>query len=136
MRIPRRVLLAVCVMAACTYAYWKFAIPVHRVEIRSELIMLGDLDGDRKWTSEDLKQLDAFLSDPFRTSDEIVRQIDMNQNGLIDLEDLSILRALVSSAGDPYVAEEKARAAGAVFPRPRELYRYVSVTEYHRSEER
>ena len=131
MKIRRGLLGAACVLAALGYAYWKLAIPVHRVEIRSELIMLGDLDGDRKWTSEDLKRLDAFLSDPFRTSDEIVRQIDMNQNGLIDLEDLSILRALVSSAGDPYVAEEEARAAGAVFPRPRELYRYVSVAEYH-----
>ena len=131
MKIRRGLLVAACVLAALGYAYWKLAIPVHRVEIRSELIMLGDLDGDRKWTSEDLIRLDAFLSDPFRTSDEIVRQIDMNQNGLIDLEDLSILRALVSSAGDPYAAEEKARSAGAVFPRPRELYRYVSAAEYH-----
>jgi hypothetical protein len=130
MRIPRRVLLAVCVMAACTYAYWKFAIPVHRVEIRSELIMLGDLDGDRRWTSGDVNSLEMFLSEPFATPDEVVRRIDMNQNGLIDEEDLGILRALASCAGDPYAAEEKARARGSAFPRPRELYRYFSVSEY------
>ncbi len=41
-----RLLLALCVVGAIGYTYWKFAIPIHHVEVRSELIMLGDLDGD------------------------------------------------------------------------------------------
>jgi hypothetical protein len=130
MRIRRRTLAAVAILAGCGYAYWKFAIPVHRVELRSELIMLGDLDGDRRWTSGDLQRLESFLREPFTSPDELVRRIDINQNGLIEEEDLHILRALVVSGGDPYAAEEKARAGGLVFPRPRELYRYVALAEY------
>jgi hypothetical protein len=125
-----RLVLALCVVGAIGYSYWKFAIPIHRIEIRSELIMLGDLDGDRRWTASDLTALDLILKDPFAAPDGIARRIDMNQNGLIDEEDLSILRALAASAGDPYAAEETARSKGTPFPRPRELYRYVSVAEY------
>jgi len=123
-------ILIVCILGGAGYAYWKFAIPVHRVEIHSELIMLGDLDGDRKWTTADLAALNAFLDDPFAASSEVAARIDLNQNGLIDDEDLAILRALVASAGDPYLAEEKSRAKGVPFPRPRELYRYVQVDQY------
>jgi hypothetical protein len=94
--------------------------------------MLGDLDGDRRWTDADLTALDLFLEDPFAASDGVAWRIDMNQNGFIDDEDLGILRALVASAGDPYAAEDKARSNGAPFPRPRELYRYLSVAEYVR----
>jgi hypothetical protein len=126
----KRLLLAACALAAIGYTYWKLAIPVHRVEIRSELIMLGDLDGDRRWTSGDLRVLDAFLNNPFAAPDTVASRIDLNQNGLIDEEDLGILRALVASAGDPYAAEDAARAKGEPFPRPRELYRYVSLAEY------
>ena len=36
----------------------------------------------------------------------------------------------MSSSGDPYGAEDSARAKGEPFPRPRELYRYVSLAEY------
>jgi len=35
-----RWLLVVCVLAILGWAYWKFAIPTHRVETHSELIML------------------------------------------------------------------------------------------------
>lgn len=125
-----RLLLALCVVGAIGYTYWKFAIPIHRLEIRSELVMLGDLDGDRRWTASDLTALDVILKDPFAAPDGVGRRIDMNQNGLIDEEDLSILRALAASAGDPYAAEDTARSKGRPFPRPRELYRYVSVAEY------
>ncbi|MCM3878173.1 MAG: hypothetical protein NEA02_17380 [Thermoanaerobaculia bacterium] len=125
-----RLLLALCVVGAISYAYWKLAIPIHRVEIRSELVMLGDLDGDHRWTASDLTTLHPILKDPFSAPDDVARRIDLNQNGLIDEEDLGILRALVSSAGDPYAAEDKARSEGTPFPRPRELYRYVPVAEY------
>jgi hypothetical protein len=93
--------------------------------------MLGDLDGDHRWTAADLKILDAFLKDPFAFSDSVALQIDMNQNGLIDEEDIRLLRALVASGSNPYAAEEIARAKSEPLPRPRELYRYVTLSEYH-----
>jgi hypothetical protein len=127
----KRLCLAVCVLVVAGLAYWKFAIPTHRVVIHSELIMLGDLDGDNRWTAGDLKILDAFLKDPFASSDGVARQIDMNQNGLIDEEDLRLLHALVVAEGDPYAAEETARVKGDPFPRPREFYRYLTLAEYH-----
>jgi hypothetical protein len=122
--------LIACILAAIGYAYWKLVIPTHRVEVRSELIMLGDLDDDNRWTDNDLKILDAFLLDPFSMTDSVTCRIDMNQNGLIDQEDLDILRSLVSAKGDPYAAEDAALAAGKAFPRPRECYRYVPLMEY------
>jgi hypothetical protein len=130
MRLWRRLLLALALLAALGYAYWKFAIPTHRVDLRSELVMLGDLDADNRWTPTDLTTLDAVIEDPFGPLRNIAWHIDMNQNGMIDEEDLGILRALVAAAGDPYAAEENARSAGQPFPRPRELYRYVPVAEY------
>lgn len=123
-------LLALCAVAALGYTYWKYAIPIHHTEVRSELLMLGDLDGDRRWTTSDLSVLDAVLLDPFAAPDAVVWLMDLNQNGLIDEEDVGLLRALIASAGDPYAAEDNARSNGAPFPRPRELYRYVSVAEY------
>jgi hypothetical protein len=123
MKTWKRLFLAVCVLAILVFFYWKFAIPTHRVETHSELIMLGDLDGDHHWTANDLKILDAFLKEPFAFPDSFARQIDMNQNGLIDEEDIRLLRALVASGGDPYAAEDNARAKGEPFPRPREFYR-------------
>ena len=130
MKTLKRLLLAFCLFGVLGYAYWKFAIPTHRIGIRSELVMLGDLDGDNRWTAADLAKLDDVLKDPFVASNSIVWRFDMNQNGMIDEEDLRILRALVDSSGDPYAAEEKARFKGENFPRPRELYRYVSVAEF------
>lgn len=117
-------------MALVGAAYWKFAIPVHRVEMRSELIMEGDLDGDRKWAAGDLQMLEGIAADPFAVPAETAAGLDMNQNGLLDGEDLEILRQLVASGGDPYAAEAAARAAGRAFPRPRELYRYRATGAY------
>jgi len=112
--------LITCILAAIGFAYWKLVIPTHRVEVRSELIMLGDLDDDNRWTDNDLKTLDAFLHNPFSMPDSITCRIDMNQNGLIDEEDLEILRSLVSAKGDPYAAQDAAVSTGKPFPRPRE----------------
>ena len=97
MKTWHRLLLALCLFGALGYAYWKFAIPTHRVDVRSELVMLGDLDGDNRWTATDLATLEGVLQKPFDTPSSIVWRIDMNQNGMIDDEDLRILRALVAS---------------------------------------
>lgn len=123
-------LFAALILCALGLAYWKFAIPVHRVDIRSELVMLGDLDGDHRWTAADLGKLADFLEDPFAAPDSVALGLDLNNNGLIDSDDLAILRALVAANGNAYTAEEKARAHGSVFPRPRELYRYIPSGEY------
>jgi hypothetical protein len=117
-------------LAAAGLTYWKFAIPTHRVVVRSELIMLGDLDGDHRWSSGDLVALDTLLAAPFRGDDAVAWRLDLNRNGLLDEEDLGILRALVAAGGDPYTAEKAAHDRGAAFPRPRELYRYVPAAEY------
>ena len=130
MKTWKRLLLAVCVLGVLAIAYWKLVIPTHRVETRSEIIMLGDLDGDHRWDAGDLALLDRFLNDPFAWPDDLALRLDMNQNGLVDEEDIRILRALVASGSDPYAAEERARIKGESFPRPRELYRYVSLAEY------
>jgi hypothetical protein len=126
----KRLVLIVCILGAIGYAYWKLVIPTHRVEVSSELVMLGDLDDDHRWTKNDLTILDTFLQDPFSMPDSLTFHIDMNQNGLIDEEDLDILRSLVSAKGDPYAAEDAALAAGKPFPRPRECYRYIPLMEY------
>lgn len=125
-----RIVMAVLLVAAVGYAYWKYLIPVHRIENKSELIMLGDLNGDNLWTKADLGVLDDIRKDPFAVSDAVVSRIDMNQNGLIDEEDIVLLQSLVASDGDPYSAGERARSRGESFPRPREFYRYISIAEY------
>lgn len=112
------------------YVYWKFAIPTHRIAVQSELIMLGDLDGDHRWTVGDIDCLNRFVRAPWSIPDESAWKLDLNQNGLIDPEDLSLLHALVAADGDPYVSEETARSQKEKFPRPREFYRYVSLVEY------
>lgn len=130
MKTGNRLLIVLFLIGALGYSYWKFAIPTHRIGISSELVMLGDLDGDNRWTPADLATLENIAQNPFEVPNSIVRSIDMNQNGMIDEEDLRIQRSLIASAGDPYVAEEEARVRNERFPRPRELYRYVSVSEH------
>lgn len=130
MKTGNRLLIVLLLIGTLGYCYWKLAIPTHRIGISSELVMLGDLDSDNRWTPADLATLEKIAQSPFEAPNSIIRNIDMNQNGMIDEEDLRIQRSLIASAGDPYVAEEKARVRNERFPRPRELYRYVSVSEH------
>ncbi len=125
-----RPLAVVVLLALGGLAYWKFAFPVHRIGARSELIMLGDLDGDHHWTAQDVAAFAAWAADPSAGSEALAGRLDLNQNGRIDLEDCHLLQALAEAGGDPYAAEETARARGARFPRPREFYRYRTVDEF------
>jgi len=125
-----RLALVAFLLGGLAFAYWKLAIPTHRVTVRSELVMLGDLDGDNRWSAEDAKALASLVQDPSSAPAEAVWRVDVNQNGLVDDEDLDVIRALVASGGDAYGAEDAARGEGRPFPRPRELYRYVTVEEY------
>lgn len=130
MKTWHKLLFAVITIALTSLAYWKFAIPTHRIVTYSELVMLGDLDGDQHWTVLDLNKLAAFVCTPFRATDDLAWRLDLNQNGLIDAEDVRLLQALVAAEGDPYAAVETAHTHSLIFPRPREFYRYVTVTEY------
>ena len=120
--------IGILLLSAGVYGYRQL-IPGYRLDIRSELVMLGDLNGDHRWSSEDVALLDAFLAGPFAFPDEFARRVDLNQNGQVDAEDLAILRALATQP-NPYAVEQAARARGADFPRPRELYRYEVVGAY------
>lgn len=120
--------VAILLLPLGFYGYRKL-IPVYRVEVRSTLVMLGDLDGDHQWGLGDQKRLDDFLKDPFAFSDAFAQRIDLNQNGLLDSEDVSLLRALALQP-DPYLAEDAARQADIPFPRPREFYRYEAAGSY------
>jgi hypothetical protein len=125
--------LLAATLAAAGYAYWKLAIPKHRVAVRSELVMLGDLDGDHRWTAADLKILKGWRADPYAADARSAWKLDLNRNGLVDAEDLRLLEVLVAAGGDPYSAEEAARASDQPFPRPRELYRFVQRSTTRRS---
>jgi hypothetical protein len=126
----KSLLIAACVFSCAGYAYWRLAIPTHRTVVRSELMMLGDLDGDLRWTSADIAVVDALVRDPFGGSVDAALRIDLNQNSMVDEEDLGILRGLVKAGGDPYAALREAQAGHQPFPRPRELYRYVSLEQF------
>ena len=126
----KKISIVAIVLGVLGIAYWKLAIPTHRVEIRSELVMLGDIDADRHWTANDLKIVEGALRTPFALSDDLAWRLDMNQNGVVDSEDFNILLTLVAASGDPYAAEQLARSKGISFPRPRELYRYASTSEF------
>ncbi len=126
----RRVLLAAALLAAAAAAtaYWKLAIPIHRVGVRSELVMLGDLDGDHQWTARDVDLAAEIARDPWSPRfDGQVARLDLDRNGRIDDADLGILAALAAAQGDAYAAHD---AATGAFPRPRELYRYETVGLY------
>lgn len=82
------IILLLCFLSALSFAYWKFAIPTHRIEVRSELVMLGDLDNDHRWSERDLTIQKRYRKDPSSISDEVALRLDMNQNGYIDKEEL------------------------------------------------
>jgi len=111
--------------AAATY----YTLPVHRIGIRSELVMLGDLNGDHAWDGKDAVLLRRFLADPYARPRREALKADVNRNGFIDDEDIRILGKLFA-AGDPYKAREEAVAAGAPFPYPREFFLYLPAGEY------
>lgn len=106
-----------------------YTLPVNRINMRSRLVMLGDFDGDNKWTQADAALLDAIARDPFSRPAETVFRTDVNRNGLLDEEDVFFLRELYR-AGDPYKARDNFSAKGRAFPYPRDFFRYVPDTEH------
>ena len=104
-----------------------FTLPVNRINMRSSLVMLGDLNSDNKWDLKDDSLLSCLTADPFIMPGDVVYKADVNHNGLLDDEDIVFLRELYK-AGDPYKAKDE--FAGKPFPYPREFFRYVPQTEY------
>lgn len=125
-----RVLGLVALFAVGGVLYWRWSIPMHRVAVRSELVMLGDADGDHRWTEADAAAFETMVATPFQSPAELVWKFDLNQNRRIDPEDRRLLQGLVAARGDPYGAEESAWARGESFPRPREFYRYLPIEAY------
>jgi hypothetical protein len=112
---------------------WMYAsLPINRADIRSELIMLGDLNNDKIWDEEDKAQLNEVLKNPFRADDLQLLKIDINKNQLIDAEDTALLN-LLFHYHDPYAAERNAPNHQLYFPRPRELFKYLPKYEYVQS---
>jgi len=70
---------------------YHWILPISRIGIRSELIMLGDFNGDHRWTQEDLAAWDELGANPFAQSVRRVHCADLNGNGLLDPEDRQLL---------------------------------------------
>ncbi len=129
MRLALRIALAFVLLTAAGLALAYLYLPVNRVAITSELVMLGDLNNDNQWNLKDAETLSDVLADPFRSDRRMMLKIDVNRNDLIDEEDVSFLRHLYQFS-DPYLAEQKAGERGVYFPRPREFFKYLPTYEY------
>jgi hypothetical protein len=108
---------------------WRWVLPLYRVGIRSQLVMLGDFNSDKRWDQTDRERMQSLIANPFQHSARECLKADLNSDGRLDAEDPAILEQLVAT-GDPYETEARAVEAGKPFPRPRELYRYVSPQDY------
>ncbi|MBC2735273.1 MAG: hypothetical protein HF981_13020 [Desulfobacteraceae bacterium] len=129
MRHLLKIAIGVILVAVVAMSGAYFYLPVNRVDISSELIMLGDLNNDNRWDAKDRAALNAVLANPFRADGLTLLKMDLNRNGMIDSEDRVFLDAIYHDA-DPYLAEQRAKAKGAPFPRPRELFKYLPTYEY------
>jgi hypothetical protein len=103
--------------------------PANKVDVTSQLVMLGDFDNDRSWTERDAEILTQLIAAPYAVDTATRYKADINRNGRIEAEDLFILNALFTES-DPYLAAETARLKGQPFPRPRELFVYLPEQEY------
>ncbi|MBT8099329.1 MAG: hypothetical protein KJO82_06245, partial [Gammaproteobacteria bacterium] len=119
--------LAVLAIAGLVYAYFKIAIPTERVPEASRLLMLGDLNNDGSWNSEDAAILELFVARPWDYDDAQLASIDVNRNAAVDAEDIGILQELYSAAS-PY--ELFSDQPDATAPRVREFFRYQPVDEF------
>jgi len=106
-----------------------FTIPINRVNLHSQLIMLGDLNNDNRWDKKDIELLDTFTRDPFSFDRMTAIRVDLNKNGFIDEEDVLLMNHLCAH-GDPYEAQKQFTRMNKAFPNPRELFRYIPSTEY------
>ncbi len=104
-------------------------LPTVRIAPDSQLIMLGDLNNDKKWSNVDLALLRRFYSTPFSFPASTAFLIDIDHDGQINNQDLQILEYLYAS-GNPYSARDQAAADGVILPMPREMFVYIPESEY------
>jgi hypothetical protein len=129
MNLSLKISLIVIVLLISAMSISYFYLPVNRVGISSELIMLGDLNNDNQWDETDRKELSQMQASPFISSALTQLKVDIDKNGIIDDEDLLLLNHIYNYP-NPYVAEQKAEQNGLLFPRPRELFKYLPTYEY------
>jgi hypothetical protein len=129
MRLVLKITLVMVVLAVAAIVFSYFYLPVNRVGISSELIMLGDLNNDQRWDNKDKDKLNDVLANPFLSDRLTLLKIDINKNELIDKEDLAFLEHIYKFS-DPYLSEEKADNQGEYYPRPREFFKYLPKYEY------
>ncbi|MDT8287110.1 MAG: hypothetical protein RQ748_08390 [Elusimicrobiales bacterium] len=125
-----RVIVWGALAAALLISIVYFTLPVNRVDMRSRLVMLGDFDGDNRWTAADAAELDRIAADPFALPPGTAWLADADHDGALTPSDLALLRGIYAAEGDAYKARETALAAGRTFPYPREFFRYVPDSEY------
>lgn len=126
-----RILATMAVLAAGVLLFlgYRHMLPIHRAEYHSKLIMLGDFEEDRNWDKEDLALMRQLCANPFARPAREGFLADLNGDGRLDAEDFEIMERLCAS-GDPYLAEAQAKELDRPFPKPRELFRYVSSRDY------
>jgi hypothetical protein len=129
MRLVLKITFVIIVLTVAVIVFSYFYLPVNRVGITSELIMLGDLNNDNRWDNKDKEKLNDVLANPF-VSDRLTQlKIDINKNELIDKEDLTFLEHIYKFS-DPYLSEHKADEQGVYYPRPREFFKFLPKYEY------
>jgi len=126
---PLKIILVIIAFSILTIITSYIYLPINRVGITSELIMLGDLNNDNTWDDKDNHKLQESLANPFFSSSLSQLKIDINKNGLIDNEDLTFLKNIYKFT-NPYIAEQKTNNKGSYFPKPRELFKYLPKSEY------
>ncbi|OGR46130.1 MAG: hypothetical protein A2X40_07050 [Elusimicrobia bacterium GWC2_65_9] len=124
-----RIFLYGILIAVSATATTYYTLPVHRIGMHSELIMLGDLNGDHAWDEKDVVLLHRFLANPYARPRLEALKVDANRNGFIDDEDIRILERLYA-VGDPYKARTDAIVTRLSFPYPREFFLYLPSSEY------
>lgn len=103
--------------------------PGNKIDVGSQLVMLGDFDRDQAWSPQDRQILSQLVAAPYAADARTRYLADINRNGRVESEDLFILESLYGQP-DPYQAADAARASGKPFPRPRELFVYLPEQEY------
>ena len=69
----------------------RWLLPLYRVGVRSELVMLGDFNSDKKWSKPDRELLQALLANPFQCSAKDCIKADLNSDGRLDAEEFAAI---------------------------------------------
>lgn len=96
MRSTIKIVLILFLLSVIAVVTSYFYLPLNRVGVNSELIMLGDFNKDNKWDNQDTDLLENILINPFVTDNLTQLKFDINQNGLLDQEDIYFLKYLAS----------------------------------------